>query len=200
MSEAGHPLPDADVVRAMIGLSLETVLARCAPSAEPSALAELVGRYKRLYEATVIPRTFLFPFTWSLLRRCRAEGLLLGVATAKATPVARAVLGRCRVAGLFSSVVGGDRAGRPKPNPELLQVALGELAVEPAEAMLVGDGDHDIGMGRAAGARTCAVTWGVHPAERLRAAGADYVVHSPRELRDRLLPRLLSAEADRAPG
>jgi phosphoglycolate phosphatase len=175
----------------MIGLPLEAVLARWAPSAEPAALAALVERYKRVYEATVIPRTFLFPFTWSLLRRCRAEGLLLGLATAKSTPVARAVLARCRVTRLFASIVGGDRAERPKPHPDLLRVALGELGVRPGEALLVGDGDHDIEMGRAAGARTCAVTWGVHPAERLRSAGADYVVHSPRELRDELLPRLL---------
>ena len=99
VSEAGHPAPDVDAVRAMIGLPLEAVLAHCAPSAEPAALATLVERYKRVYAATVIPRTFLFPFTWSLLRRCRAEGLLIGLATAKSTSTARAVLARDRDAG-----------------------------------------------------------------------------------------------------
>ena len=125
----------------------------------------------------------------SLMRDCRAAGLQLGLMTAKATPVATAVLTRCRIGRLFRSVVGGDRAERPKPHPDLLQVALGELGVEPSAALVVGDADHDILMGRAAGARTCGVAWGVHGAERLEAAGADVVVHSTHELRDLLLPR-----------
>ena len=173
----------------MIGLPLRAILARYAPMATHAELDALVARYQALYAATVIPRTFLFPYAWSLLRACRGAGLELGLVTAKATPVATAVLTRCRIARLFRSVVGGDRAERPKPHPDLLLVALGELGVEPSAALVVGDADHDILMGRAAGARTCGVVWGVHGAERLRAAGADAVVHSTRELGDLLLRR-----------
>ena len=98
------------------------------------------------------------------------------------------MLGRCRVRGLFDSIVGGDRAERPKPYPDLMHVALRELGVAPNETLLVGDGDHDIRMGAAAGARTCGVGWGVHAAERLHAAGAELVVHSVAELRELILP------------
>jgi phosphoglycolate phosphatase len=185
--EAGHaPPPHADV-RAMIGLPLADILRLYAPGATSSDVDALIQRYALVYAATVIPATLLFPQTWSLLRACRATGLELALVTAKPTGVATKVLSRCRIRGLFTSIVGGDRAGRPKPHPDLMHVALGELGVPPEQTLLVGDGAHDVEMGRGAGARTCGVAWGVHDAEQLHAAGADHVVHSIAELRALLL-------------
>jgi 2-phosphoglycolate phosphatase len=185
--EAGHPVPPVADVRAMIGLPLADILFRYAPGASDADLHELVERYRARYTATVIPATLLFPRAWSLLRGCRAAGIELALVTAKTTDVATAVLKRCRVHGLFSSVVGQDRASRPKPYPDLMQVALDELGVPPGQTLLVGDGAHDVEMGRGAGAKTCGVAWGVHEAERLVAAGADHVVHSMAELRHLIL-------------
>jgi 2-phosphoglycolate phosphatase len=195
LAEAGCSPPDPDQVRAMIGLPLVSIFARCLPAADELELEARVERYKHVYAETVIPRTALFPGAWSLLRACREAGLELALVTAKFTPVAEAVLARCRIRRLFRSVVGGNRAARPKPHPDLLQVALDELDLEPAAVLAVGDGDHDILMGRAAGVRTCGVTWGVHSPERLRAAGADFLVDSPAVLRDHLLPTLLTPGA-----
>jgi phosphoglycolate phosphatase len=185
--EAGHPVPPEADVRAMIGLPLADILARHAPGATAGELDQLVSRYKAVYTATVIPSTLLFPRAWSLLRACRAAGLELALVTAKTTDVAERVLARCRVRGLFASVVGGDRAARPKPYPDLMRVALAELGVPPGQTLLVGDGAHDVEMGRGSGVRTCGVAWGVHEAERLAEAGADHIVHSMAELRELIL-------------
>ncbi len=195
MREAGHPAPDDELVRSMIGLPLRDVLARCGPGATDNEIDGYVERYKAHYAQTVIPTTLLFPRAWSLLRACRAAGLRIGLVTAKSTDVAYQVLGRCRVRGLFDSIVGGDRAERPKPYPDLMRLAIRELGVAPNETLLVGDGDHDIRMGAAAGARTCGVAWGVHAAERLHAAGAEFVVHSVAELRALILPTTESVSA-----
>ena len=188
MREAGHPAPDDELVRSMIGLPLRDVIARCGPGASDADVDLYVEQYKAHYAATVIPTTLLFPRAWSLLRACHAAGLKIGLVTAKSTDVAYQVLGRCRVRGLFDSIVGGDRAERPKPYPDLMLVALRELGTAPNETLLVGDGDHDIRMGASAGARTCGVGWGVHAAERLHAAGAEFVVQSVAELRELILP------------
>jgi phosphoglycolate phosphatase len=188
--EAGHAAPvDADV-RAMIGLPLADILLRHAPGVATGDVEVLVARYRTVYEATVIPTTRLFPGAWSLLRACRAADLKLAIVTTKSTDTATAVLRQCRVHGLFTSIVGGDRPRRPKPHPDMMELALAELGVAPAETLVVGDGAHDIEMGRRAGARTCGVAWGVHEAEQLQAAGADNVVHSMRELRKLILGRV----------
>jgi phosphoglycolate phosphatase len=195
--EAGHAAPlDADV-RAMIGLPLADILQRHAPGVAATDVEVLVARYRAIYGATVIPTTRLFPGAWTLLRACRAANLKLAIVTTKSTDTAMAVLRRCRVHGLFTSIVGGDRPRRPKPHPEMMELALAELDIAPAETLVVGDGAHDIEMGRRAGARTCGVAWGVHGAERLQAAGADDVVHSMRALHDLILSHALrQAEQD----
>lgn len=185
--EAGHPEPPEAAVRGMIGLPLADILRFHAPGATDDDLHGLVTRYKAIYAASVIPNTLLFPRAWSLLRSIRAAGLELALVTAKTTDVAEAVLNRCRVRKLFGSVVGADRADRPKPYPDLMHVALNELGVPAAQTLLVGDGTHDVEMGRGAGARTCGVAWGVHETERLAAAGADHVVHTMTDLRALIL-------------
>ena len=50
------------------------------------------------------------------------------------------------------------------------------LQSQPQEALVVGDAPYDILMGRNAGARTCAVTYGNGKRQELQAAGADYLI------------------------
>ena len=187
LGEAGHPLPPLAELAAMIGLPLGDIMLRYAPGATVEDLEALVARYRSIYSTSVVPATLLFPRAWSLLRACRAAGLELAIVTGKTTDVAEAVLRRCRIRGLFRSVVGNERASRPKPFPDLMHLALDELGVPAEQTLLVGDGAHDIEMGRDAGVRTCGVAWGVHATERLLAAGADHVVHTMAELRHLIL-------------
>lgn len=195
LGAAGHPIPPTAEIAAMIGLPLIDILRKYSPGASEDDVHQLAAAYKIQYAASVIPTTFLFPRAWSLLRACKLAGLELALVTAKTTDVAHAVLNRCRVRGLFTSVVGGDRADRPKPYPDLMHVALRELQAPAEQTLLVGDGAHDVEMGRGAGARTCGVSWGVHEVERLHAAGADHVVHSMAELRALILGPDVSGRA-----
>ena len=54
-------------------------------------------------------------------------------------------------------------------------VALAARA-RPDETLVTGDTTWDMRMGRAAGSRTCAVTWGNHAAAELRGEAPDHVV------------------------
>ncbi|HZO25393.1 MAG TPA: HAD family hydrolase [Chloroflexota bacterium] len=195
LSEAGHPLPPMAEIAAMIGLPLGDIMVRYAPGATADDLEVLVTRYRSIYSSSVVPATLLFPRAWSLLRACRAAGLELAIVTGKTTEVADSMLRRCRIRGLFRTVVGNERAVRPKPFPDLMWIALDELGVPASETLLVGDGSHDVEMGRGAGVRTCGVAWGVHEVERLVAAGADHVVHSMAELRELILGPPVSSPA-----
>jgi phosphoglycolate phosphatase len=58
----------------------------------------------------------------------------------------------------------------------MLMAALDETGGRPERAVMIGDTEYDIVMGRAAGVRTIGVAWGYHAPDRLRAAGADAVV------------------------
>jgi len=58
-----------------------------------------------------------------------------------------------------------------------------------ARMLVVGDTTFDIEMGHAAGARTCAVTYGSHDAERLRSVSPHYLLDSLDQLHQRVWAR-----------
>src|SRR6218665_1282219 len=74
-----------------------------------------------------------------------------------------------------------------KPHPAMLEAALREADVEPAQAVMIGDTAYDMAMAGHAGVRGIGVDWGYHAPEELRAAGAEYVATRPAGLRDYLL-------------
>ncbi|TMV35468.1 HAD family hydrolase, partial [Thioclava sp. BHET1] len=101
--------------------------------------------------------------------------VLLGIATGKSRRGLDHLLESHAMTRCFiSTQVADDHPS--KPNPSMLLRILRETGMEAGQAVMVGDTEFDIEMGRAAGYRTIAVTWGYHPAARLRAAGADLLV------------------------
>jgi phosphoglycolate phosphatase-like HAD superfamily hydrolase len=70
-------------------------------------------------------------------------------------------------------VLGPEDAGRHKPAPDILLLALRRLDVQPAEALYVGDMAVDIQTGRAAGVRTWVVATGSDTPENLDRATPD---------------------------
>jgi pyrophosphatase PpaX len=121
----------------------------------------------------------------SLLGRLRAEGRRLGIVTAKRRQTVDLAFAILPLEQYFSTVVTAEQTENHKPHPEPVLTALERLEAEPREAAFVGDSPFDMGAGKAAGVFTVAVSWGkIHSAERLVAAGADVVVHSPEELLD----------------
>ena len=81
-----------------------------------------------------------------------------------------------------SMVVSANDVQRGKPDPEPVRLILQRLAVCASEALVVGDASFDIMMGRAAGCRTCGVTYGNQSAADLKKAGAERIIDDFAEL------------------
>ena len=81
----------------------------------------------------------------------------------------------------------GQRDDTPKkPAPEMVWKAMEELGVTAEEAVYVGDSEVDVQTARNAGLPLVAVNWGFRTAEQLRAAGAETIVDTAEELREKL--------------
>ena len=100
----------------------------------------------------------LFPGVRETLETLHSRGIRMGIATGKAGPRARSLLDQLGVLGLFGQVIGSDEVARPKPAPDIVLQALGNLDVPPHEAMMVGDAVIDLLSGRDAGATAVATT------------------------------------------
>ncbi len=115
----------------------------------------------------------------------------LALATS-ATPRNRAAaLRMLGIEDCFQTIVDTARFQRPKPDPEIFQVAMRDLGLRPEQCWVIEDSIAGVGAGKAAGAFTIGITTTFNRATLL-GAGADIVVSSFTELRSHLEPALAS--------
>ena len=118
----------------------------------------------------------------STLDRLYAEGFVLTVASSRSLPSLKLFMRDMSIIDYFSYIVGSDNVTKHKPDAEPVLVTLEALGFKPSEAIVVGDMPVDVAMGRAAGVRTVAVSYGNASREELVASGADYVIDNIAEL------------------
>jgi pyrophosphatase PpaX len=148
----------------------------------PAHVDELVRVYRE-HNRPLHDELEAFEGVEELMERLSEQGRKLGIVTAKGRPTVDLAFAVLSLERYFDAVVTADMTNRHKPDPDPVLKALELLESEPAEAAFVGDSPYDIAAGRAAGVFTVAVSWGkIHPEARLLEAGADVLVHSPREL------------------
>lgn len=173
--------PNAEAIRATIGLPLEQAFSRLlGVPGEDSLVAQGVKQYQGLFRELILPKaaSLLFPGVQQGLSTLRERGVKLAVATSKVHASAEALL---RAAGLreqFLEVVGADQVSRSKPHPEMGLLLLHRLGCPAARAVMVGDTTHDLLMAQAAGMRSIAVTYGVHGLAELRSAHPTWIADS----------------------
>jgi beta-phosphoglucomutase len=82
----------------------------------------------------------------------------------------------------FEAVVDSGRSQRPKPDPEVFQIAMNDLGLGASDCWVIEDSLNGVKAAKAAGCRTVAIT-ATFDANTLAAAGADPVIDSYEELR-----------------
>ncbi|MBI4516075.1 MAG: HAD-IA family hydrolase [Deltaproteobacteria bacterium] len=177
LSAHGYPCADARAVAATIGLPLDEVFQRALPADAAAAIPELCVNYRRRADAPEFVSQFrLYPGVMDTLAALRAAGKRLVVGTSKARATTRDIVRHCAIQHLIDEVIGGDCVTRGKPHPEMLERARALFGTPAQRTLMVGDTSFDIEMGQAAGVATCAVTYGMHAADTLRALAPDFVI------------------------
>lgn len=74
---------------------------------------------------------------------------------------------------VFAAVIAYEDCSKVKPAPDPLLLAAQRLGVDAGDCVYVGDMVDDIQAAKAAGMKSVAVTWGIHPAPRLAKARPD---------------------------
>lgn len=87
----------------------------------------------------------------AFLQSCRAAAIPLAVVTSDSTSAAEEHLEWMGIRSFFTSIVGCDRVTQGKPDGEAALLVCRELHIDPAEAIVIGDSNGDMQMGRHAG-------------------------------------------------
>ena len=96
--------------------------------------------------------------------------------TTKAQEQAETVLRQLHLTPFFQHIQGWVPGLQLKPAPDAVLAALAALRCAPPQALMVGDTTADILAGKAAGLKTCAVTYGFGSTEEIQHCQPDYVL------------------------
>lgn len=183
-ASTGLVAPERNMVRRMVGLSLPYALRELAPDASDEQRHAVVEAYKTGFRDLRLSgalREPLYDGIAGLIDELSGEGWQLAVATGKSDRGLHACLDTHGITHRFVSLQTADRHPS-KPHPAMLEAALLEAAVQPGDAVMIGDTSFDMEMAVAAGVRAIGVAWGYHEAHELRAAGAVAVAQTAEEL------------------
>ncbi|BBI20167.1 haloacid dehalogenase [Erythrobacter sp. HI0037] len=183
-ASTGLVAPERNMVRRMVGLSLPYALRELAPDASDEQRHAVVEAYKTGFRDLRLSgalREPLYDGIAGLIDELSGEGWQLAVATGKSDRGLHACLDTHGIRHRFVSLQTADRHPS-KPHPAMLEAALFEAAVQPGDAVMIGDTSFDMEMAVAAGVRAIGVAWGYHEAHELRAAGAVAVAETAEEL------------------
>jgi len=181
LTDLGRPPLDETTVGRFVGDGVRVLVRRCLtatdPQHKPPAVdlhAKGVELMHRHYADEMFKTTSLYPHVAETL--AALDNKLKAVVTSKESRFTKLILEHFDIARYFHAIVGGDTTPARKPDPAPVLEALRLLDGSAADAVMVGDSENDINGGRAAGTRTCGVTFGFRTAEQLRVCEPDVLV------------------------
>ena len=184
VEQMGYTGFDPRVFQTFIGPPLRDSFRRHFGMSEAQA-EEAVRLYRAYYTERGIFENAVYQGIPQLLRRLRAGGARLFVATAKPHVFMERVLDRFGLSRFFEGAVGTTLDERNADKAPLIRAALPKDA---GRAVMIGDRRYDIEGGRANGIDTIGVCYGYGSRAELAEAGATHIVDTVAELGDLLAP------------
>lgn len=167
IADMGLSCPHFDEVF-RIGPTLEKMAYELFDDVTPGMVEELTERFKPNYDESGFPNTVPYPGVPEKLAGLKAKGAKIYVVTNKRHAATCKILKAMDWEGLFDGVWSFDTfPGFRYRKEELLARLLGDLGVDPSDAVMVGDTKGDIDAGKANGVYTIGVTWGYGAREEL---------------------------------
>lgn len=180
IKELGLPSRSDEQCAAMIGLRLIEIPPVLFPECELDG-EYYASTYRRLFhDFNTDGAVELYPNVLETLVELKKRGIILTIASSRSKASLTEYVSALGLESVISFVLGADDVKDGKPAPEAVNRTLEKFGFLPEEALVVGDTTFDIQMGKAAGTRTCGVTYGNGSIESL--ADADRLIDDFREL------------------
>lgn len=159
LAAKGFPSVADEQIR--IGPPLEEMFAEITGRrADEPIVAELTQEFRKQYDISDYPNSYLYPGAEKLLRKLKARGVFLAIATYKRVPPTLHLLEIKGILPLFDRTMSIDSEGRPWTKVEMLERILAEANQPAARAIFFGDTASDIRATKPWGVASVAVTYG----------------------------------------
>lgn len=182
LEELGRAKPSQDQLVRYIGPPLYESFVATLGCKDAALIEQAVGSYRERFASEGMFESTLYPNITDALRTLQAEHHRLLVVTSKPTVFARRMIDYFSLGSFFKVVYGSELDGTRARKEDLIAHALQQEAIVPANAVMVGDREHDIKGAIANGVRPIGVLWGYGSREELTQAGASALCETPDSL------------------
>ena len=182
LDQLGVTPPRADQLIGCIGPPLRGSFSCLLHTSDDALLDQALSYYRKRFSETGMYENAIYPEVPPALRRIRAAGFRVFLATSKPSVFARQILDHFDLTQFFHGIHGSELDGRLSDKGELLAHILDAENLKPEAALIVGDRSQDIIGGKKNGMVTAAVTYGYGSREEIAASKPDYVFESPSDL------------------
>lgn len=183
-ADAGFSVPSWRIHRC-IGMDGDKLLESLVGSADSAAALEAKDLHSEYYE-DASGRLQVLPGARELLQRMDDSGLTVVLATSAPEDELATLRDLLDVEDIVSVVTSAEDADVAKPSPEIVEVALQRAAVDPSNAVMIGDSVWDMKAATRVGVSSIGVRCGGVPDAELRAAGAAAVYEDPADIVEHL--------------
>lgn len=167
LARVGLPARSRDEVRSFLGDGYKVLMEKACGGADS---ADALKYFTEYYAVHLEDNTAPYPGVTDALAALAAKGRKMAVVSNKGYDAVQVLCGRF-FAPHVTLYYGVSDTLKKKPAPDMLLAAMRDLHSDAEDCVMVGDGEPDIAMARAAGIDIVSVTWGFRTKEQLEKAG-----------------------------
>ena len=172
--EAGYDVP-FEKVRPLIGMGGDKLLPKTIGVSPDSDEGKKLGeRRGKIFRSKYLPHLRPLPGARELVLRVKRDGLKAIVATSAKDDELKSLLKAANVDDLMEEKATASDAKRSKPDPDIVQAAIGESGIPKNNLVMIGDTPYDVEAASRAGVRTIGFLSGGWTREELKGAAEIY--------------------------
>lgn len=182
----GKPVPERSELMKLIGPPLDVNFRELLGFSEEET-QQGIKKYRERYSSVGWSENRPYDGIEELLKRLKAAGYTLAVATSKPEKFSVKILEYFSLAGYFETICGSGLDGTRDTKAEVIEETLARLGADKADAVMIGDRKYDIIGARQAGLECIGAEWGFPQPGELKEFGALFTAKTPAELGDKLI-------------
>lgn len=182
LDKMGRPVPEADALTWMIGPPLAAGFTRLLGA--PDDAPEAVRLYRERFSDVGLFENEVYAGIPAVLATLQDAGARLFVATSKPHVFAKRIIEHFGLSQFFHEVYGSELDNRNADKRDLIRHILEQERFDPAQAVMIGDREHDAIGARTNGIASIGVTWGYGSRQELLDSGVTCLADRPADLID----------------
>ena len=183
--ECGCNVPEQQAAKDIIGLSIQSAMEKLFPGIDQKTQEQLIACYSQEFFSKQITEDDLFTGVNEMLVKFKQMGYFVAIATGKSRLGLDRAMKATGLGDFFHITRCADQTAS-KPQPDMLEEIIKEMAVGKDRAVMVGDSVHDMQMARNAGIASIAVSCGAHSSVQLQQYNPMFNLQQTRQLLDSL--------------